>query len=616
MMPTPAAPAPPRNLASATLRSVGLAGNKRKATDSEGDAKMRDATHHDKPGGRKTNSRLRSHRMNPIEQYKNTGPSSAKATAGRKAVAASAASDSLSIRGASRVGSSLSSTRARRNAVSESPSRIPVRASVSTVAKLREFVHSRWNPEARFLNLEAMASDPFVKKNHLTVPGVIQHRNMQDAAREAAVLYKLASELKPEVQTLSLANNDLRGDHLKSLNHYLPKLENLSLVNNQLRVMRDLDHIAARKGKMIHLRELLLGGNPVRDTEYQHNRGEQYRLEMARRFTTLELLDQEPIMKISFDVPEAAASSSSTPVPVNKSTSFPLPMGGSFITGVDGVLINNFLMRYFPTFDNQRAGLIDVYDDASYFSYSVNATIPIRARIQGLHYKMANNKKLVWNNWFTAVEGGSRNLNRLQGGEMTHRSLHTGPQAIMETLCKLPGTRHDMASTSEKFCIDAFPVKHGTSMALMLVVHGEFTEVGPEGIRSFDRTFLLAPAADGSRAKAAGWDVAILNDQLMVRAYSSPEVWTMGPLQVQAQGPVQKPKPVPTPVLPPAQQAALDAVPELQRPMVLELCRRSGLTVSYSVECLVGNSWDLDRAWANFEAVKATLPPDAFTAVI
>ena len=38
--------------------------------------------------------------------------------------------------------------------------------------------------------------------------------------------------------------------------------------------------------------------------------------------------------------------------------------------------------------------------------------------------------------------------------------------------------------------------------------------------------------------------------------------------------------------------------------MVLELCRRSGLTVSYSVECLVGNSWDLDRAWANFEAVK------------
>ena len=34
----------------------------------------------------------------------------------------------------------------------------------------------------------------------------------------------------------------------------------------------------------------------------------------------------------------------------------------------------------------------------------------------------------------------------------------------------------------------------------------------------------------------------------------------MGPLQVQAQGPVQKPKPIPTPVLPPAQQAALDAV--------------------------------------------------------
>ena len=89
-------------------------------------------------------------------------------------------------------------------------------------------MHSRWNPEARFLNLEvrplgpfiwaayltftlskAMASDPFVKKNHLTVPGVIQHRNMQDAAREAAVLYKLASELKPEVRPPTIADLSL-----------------------------------------------------------------------------------------------------------------------------------------------------------------------------------------------------------------------------------------------------------------------------------------------------------------------------------------------------------------------------------------------------------------------
>ena len=63
MMPTPAAPAPPRNLASATLRSVGLAGNKRKATDSEGDAKMRAATHHDKPGGRKGHAKTNSHKV-------------------------------------------------------------------------------------------------------------------------------------------------------------------------------------------------------------------------------------------------------------------------------------------------------------------------------------------------------------------------------------------------------------------------------------------------------------------------------------------------------------------------------------------------------------------------
>lgn len=52
--------------------------------------------------------------------------------------------------------------------------------------------------------------------------------------------------------------------------------------------------------------------------------------------------------------------------------------------------------------------------------------------------------------------------------------------------------------------------------------------------------------------------------------------------------------------------------PEAQRQLVLSVCARTRLNVNYAVECLNGNAWDLERAIANFEQVKETLPKDAF----
>lgn len=54
-----------------------------------------------------------------------------------------------------------------------------------------------------------------------------------------------------------------------------------------------------------------------------------------------------------------------------------------------------------------------------------------------------------------------------------------------------------------------------------------------KGIRSFDRTFILVPSVEGSKARLAGWQFVILSDQLVVRNYSSPEAWAPGPLKVQ-----------------------------------------------------------------------------------
>ena len=42
----------------------------------------------------------------------------------------------------------------------------------------------------------------------------------------------------------------------------------------------------------------------------------------------------------------------------------------------------------------------------------------------------------------------------------------------------------------------------------------------------------------------------------------------------------------------------------MQRPLVLQICARTGLNVKFSVDCLTGNGWDVDRAVANFIEVK------------
>lgn len=76
-----------------------------------------------------------------------------------------------------------------------------------------------------------MIEDEVVKKYNLTPPG-----SGNGSARDAAVIFKIASELKPEVKTLSLAGNNMTGVHLTFLSRYLPRLANLSLQKKTISV--------------------------------------------------------------------------------------------------------------------------------------------------------------------------------------------------------------------------------------------------------------------------------------------------------------------------------------------------------------------------------------------
>ncbi|KZT19800.1 NTF2-like protein [Neolentinus lepideus HHB14362 ss-1] len=587
-----------RAIATSALRGAGLIDH---------DERMRDVS--DKPGGRKGSSKHRAHRPRPIDAYKDhtPGPSRSSMLSAR---IIGATGEPLSIRGAARP---TAVGRMRRNAISSvtGSTKSTLEPRTPTVARKavdvwREFVKSRYNADAQFLNLERMLDDNIIRKSNLLPPGA-----PGSSVKEASVIFKLASQLKPEVKTVSLAHNNIsHGQLLSSLSHYLPQIANLSLENNNLQMWRDLDYISTRNRRLEHLQELILTGNPIRELEYKNGRGDKYRGEIGRRFPSLTVLDREPMTVIAFDKPQASSSTAAAKLPT--ATTFPSDMQGSFITGVEPSLVSNFLARFLSTWDNQRASLLDAYHPSATFSFSANTAIPTRARLQGFQHskEMPNQKKLEWGPWLSGGEGGSRNLSRMAGGlEKMVKSLHVGSDAAVRAMVALPRSKHDVSGSPEKFCVDAWPVGEGARMCLFMCVHGQFTEEPIGGERSFDRSFVLAPAPEGSRAKLNGWDIMIMSDQLVVRSYSSPEAWKPGPMRVQHGDPLPA---FSSQQIPPQVQQELSQIPEPQRTLVLQICQRTGLNVKFAVDCLQGNGWDFDRAVKNFEEVKGNLARDAF----
>jgi len=175
------------------------------------------------------------------------------------------------------------------------------------------------------------------------------------------------------------------------------------------------------------------------------------------------------------------------------------------------------MLRFFPLFDTQRASLSNVYNEFATFSFQANTSIPARAKIQGFQYskEMPNQRHLEWTLWLGA---GSRNLSRVAGLDKMLKSIHVGRENTLSAMSSLPQTKHDIVGAAEKFCMDAWPVTHEDRTTLFLSIHGQFVEglsqqlktlaywtlslvvtepVG--GVRSFDRSFVLVPAPEGSR---------------------------------------------------------------------------------------------------------------------
>ena len=431
-----------------------------------------------------------------------------------------------------------------------------------------------------------------------------------------------AQRKREGIQSVVLANNELRNiSAVTSLAQTFPDLKNLDLSNNKI------EHTTALSGwrwRFRFLEHLVLTGNPIEKVEPG------YKNDMARWYPSLRILNGVQVRREQ-DV--AGLAHAQRQVAKGKT---PLPVAPAVFQD-EGFTAETFLKDFLPGFDSDRSSLVDrFYDEQSTFSYSVNTggRGGPRATIQpgGVG---DDRKPQMWD----AYIRGSRNLTKMTHVSAKMSRAHTGKEDIRKCWNVLPTTRHpSLFDEPQKWLVECHPVvglpdptrtfPAGVG-GLMVMVHGEFDEInvatGQTVIRrSFDRTFILGPGGPNG--------VRVTNDMLTYRAYGGYDAWVPeganGAAGVGAtSGPPGPPQQVqPQQVLPQQiQPLQIDDghLARLQIPegmgmagdgksaeqvqkevMVIEMSKRTGMTLAYSKLCLDETAYGFEAAIAAFEAAK------------
>ena len=161
--------------------------------------------------------------------------------------------------------------------------------------------------------------------------------------------------------------------------------------------------------------------------------------------------------------------------------------------------------------------MANLYSDESLFSLSINPYPSEKPSIS----RSDRNFEAWWHE--------NRNLERVRQPDRRQKMLKVGSQNIIGAFLKLPSTSHPIGD-HKKFIIDSVSLQSNTGLQLMVTVHGELTEGINQTQRSFDRTFIIIPSHPTSKAAASGIPYTLLNDQLVLRCFSSNFEWeNVGP---------------------------------------------------------------------------------------
>ncbi|PSR91920.1 TAP domain-containing protein [Coniella lustricola] len=445
-------------------------------------------------------------------------------------------------------------------------------AAQDTKMRLQQVLERRYNVETKLLDLSALGQDPVLVEMglHSSSPETAE-KTFQVLMKLCQDLFKTPQQKREAMESVSLGANALASvNPVFSLAETFPDLKHLDLSNNQFSSLKQLNKW---RGRFRRLETLLLLNNPIIQTEPNH---------------TSEVMEWFPYLQNLSNV--VVRTPQQIAIALEKAKVKDIPQNGNDFRDVNN-LGQNFIVEFFPLFDTNRDLLLQTfYDEHSAFTVSVVNGVP----------KEKDTAVLPWAPYLSF----SRNHQRITT-EGARLQRHMKGARIQEIWKQLPATQHPSFDTN-KYIVDCHPLKGlrdpvnrsiEGELGMIITMHGEFTETqsnGSSGLRSFTRTFVLGPSLTGRGP------IRVVSDMLSLHAYNPLPAIT-GPTQAIVA--TVAPTPAPAAALSPEEQ---------QQMMLIELTKRTNMTLEYSRMCLEGAEWNFDRALAIFEEKRAALPAEAF----
>ncbi|ODV82653.1 hypothetical protein CANARDRAFT_30690 [[Candida] arabinofermentans NRRL YB-2248] len=519
--------------------------------------------------------------------------------------------------------------------------------TINTIEVLKTFLRNRYDINSKMLNLENMSQDQLLVSNGL-------FSSSATSSKFFPALMGLASKEKLAVDSVNLSNNKLNdySKYLVELSHAFPDLKNLALANNNI---TKLEFFERSKNKFLKLRELVLSGNPIMNSNVHAG--------IIKVFPRLIVLDGQIVRDEN---------------KLNAIYSFSFPKKSMFFENPDlQKASTSFISTYLNMWDNSRLDLLQLYTSESQFSYHydtahiVDQTLPTHSS-QGGYHSSSVHSTATWGYYMT----NSRNLSRVSAPKQRMARLFKGPENISQVFRSLPKTKHSILEHPELYSVEtiSFPSLNG----MQIVIHGEFEEVAapeqPQQLnpppqkgrhnrynnnptqnkgtlekRSFDRSFIVVPGSNGS--------FIVASDMLLLKSYASNKAFLEDPI-VATSTPTSTPPPpatinsgplsgipsttAPSPLasvpgnpllgavsnfstnspsgtISPQQQQQQTLPPDIasklnitQQQLVLKIMSDTRLTLEFTLMLCEQSNWNYELAGQNFASSKANLPPQAY----
>lgn len=465
----------------------------------------------------------------------------------------------------------------------------------TAIDAITQFLQSRYNPAARMLSLAQVSLDP-----GLVSKGFFGSANT--GSKFFPALMKVALDLKLEVDTIDLSGNQLSDlGAISALAPTFPRLKNLSLQNNNFKSLKVFE---PWRHKLSFLREIILAQNPMIDLHTNPADRAAVSAELMRLFPRLIVLNGEVIRNEQALV-------------ANLTFPFDAPQPMFFLDDDVRNTATGFVTNFYNLWDGNRHDLVVLYQNESQFSMLVDLAHPHVADSgvgTDFGYYLPN----------------SRNLARVSSAKVRLARVATGPSAIAAAFSQLPRLRHELIAKPHLYSMESFrfPQLNGIIMTL----HGTFDETAapenPEngnaaaqknrfhyqknkkvalGSKSFDRTFVVIPGANGS--------MIVASDMLVIRAPSGSEAWHSTPANTPSATPTPTPSHTPAPSGPTAADLPPDIKANLSPPqqeLLVKVLLETKLNLQYGVMLCEQSSWDYQQCTVNFKNSVGLLPREAY----